>query len=203
MNIKRFFAKNSREALSMVKRELGEDAVILSNRAVDGGNEILAFREAEIESMISDEPSRKPARHRLEDFDEVASEPTFLSYVNKNHRDYRGEVARSGFSNSDEREFDRSESDQSVRNFPPKVFTQRRSAEKLSIDPVLLEPINRPTQKSVVKTSAEKPVVVAQAAPAPTVIETTVASNADREASEQQIANTMSEIRIMSNAIES
>jgi len=209
MNIERFFAKNSREALSLVKKELGEDAVILSNRAVDGGNEILAFREADIESMISDEPysepSKKPIRHRLEDFDETAAEPTFLSYVNKNHRDYRGEVASSGFSKHNEREFDRSEADQSahIRNLPPKVFTQRRSAEKLSIDPAMLEPINRPAQKTIFKTSTAKPAVVTQTTPAPQVIETTAANNADREASEQQIANMMSEIRIMRNAIES
>lgn len=56
MNIKRFFGKNSREALSMVRKELGDDAVILSNRAVNGGNEIMAFREDEMNSIIAAEP---------------------------------------------------------------------------------------------------------------------------------------------------
>lgn len=51
MNIKRFFGKNSREALSLVRKELGDDAVILSNRAVHGGNEIMAFREEEVSAM--------------------------------------------------------------------------------------------------------------------------------------------------------
>jgi len=203
MNIKRFFAKNSSEALSLVKKALGEDAVILSNRAVDGGNEILAFREQDIESMISDEPysepSRMSVRHRLEDFDDGGSEPTFLSYVNKNHRDHQGEVASSGFIHSAKRELDDAERYESanVRNLPPKVFTQRRTAEKPSIDSAILEPINRPSQKNAAKVISTQPVAkTATEAPAAT-------SNADREASEQQIANMMSEIRIMRNAIES
>jgi len=52
MNIKRFFGKNSREALSMVRKALGEDAVILSNRAMNGGNEIMAFKEEDMNSMV-------------------------------------------------------------------------------------------------------------------------------------------------------
>jgi len=56
MNIKRFFGKNSRDALSQVRKELGDDAVILSNRAVNGGNEIMAFREEEMNSLLSAEP---------------------------------------------------------------------------------------------------------------------------------------------------
>ncbi len=206
MNIKRFFAKNSREALSMVKKELGEDAVILSNRAVDGGNEILAFREEDIESMISDEPSKKPMRHRLEDFDEIAAEPTFLSYVNKNHRDYQGEVASSGFSNNNVREFEEAGIYEAahVRNLPPKVFTQRRSAERPSINPAMLEPINRPSQKNSVKINDTKPLAAPQVLPEQKMSEVAVTTvNADREANEQQIANMMSEIRIMRNAIES
>jgi flagellar biosynthesis protein FlhF len=52
MNIKRFFARNSREALSQVRLALGEEAVILSNRAVDGGTEILAAKEQDMDQMI-------------------------------------------------------------------------------------------------------------------------------------------------------
>lgn len=48
MNIKRFFGKNSREALSMVRSALGDDAIILSNRQINGGNEIMAFREEDV-----------------------------------------------------------------------------------------------------------------------------------------------------------
>lgn len=51
MNIQRFFGKNSKVALAQVREALGDDAVILSNRIVDGGNEIMAFREEEIASI--------------------------------------------------------------------------------------------------------------------------------------------------------
>ncbi len=42
MKIKRFFAKDMRTALSQVKEELGADAVIMSNKKVTGGIEIVA-----------------------------------------------------------------------------------------------------------------------------------------------------------------
>ncbi|WP_305832056.1 flagellar biosynthesis protein FlhF [Photobacterium leiognathi] len=42
MKIKRFFAKDMRTALSEVKEELGPDAVIMSNKKVSGGVEIVA-----------------------------------------------------------------------------------------------------------------------------------------------------------------
>ncbi|MGY6277685.1 flagellar biosynthesis protein FlhF [Methylomonas sp. MgM2] len=45
MKIKRFFASDIRQAMRMVKEELGADAVIMSNRAVDGGVEIVAARD--------------------------------------------------------------------------------------------------------------------------------------------------------------
>jgi len=67
MNIKRFFSQSSREALKMVRQQLGADAVILSNRSVDGGTEILAVHETEMDQMISSSstaanaPASKPA----------------------------------------------------------------------------------------------------------------------------------------------
>lgn len=45
MKIKRFFATDIRQVMRMVKDELGADAVIMSNRSVDGGVEIVAARD--------------------------------------------------------------------------------------------------------------------------------------------------------------
>jgi len=42
MKIKRFIAKNMREAIRMVRDEQGPDSVILSNRRVQGGIEVVA-----------------------------------------------------------------------------------------------------------------------------------------------------------------
>ena len=51
MNVKRIVAKTSREAMRQLREELGPDAVILSNRAVDGGVEVLAMPAEDIAAM--------------------------------------------------------------------------------------------------------------------------------------------------------
>ncbi|PPD24397.1 MAG: flagellar biosynthesis protein FlhF [Methylobacter sp.] len=67
MKIKRFFAADIRQAMRMVRDELGADAVILSNRSVDGGVEIVAARDFD-EQLIQNK-AQKPA----------ASEPVKLT----------------------------------------------------------------------------------------------------------------------------
>ena len=51
MNVKRIVAKTSREAMRQLREVLGPDAVILSNRAVDGGVEVLAIPAEDIAAM--------------------------------------------------------------------------------------------------------------------------------------------------------
>ena len=53
MKIKRFFAENIRQAMQMVREELGADAVIMSNRAVEGGVEIVAARDFDEQAVRS------------------------------------------------------------------------------------------------------------------------------------------------------
>ncbi|MDP1658450.1 MAG: flagellar biosynthesis protein FlhF [Methylotenera sp.] len=93
MNIKRFFGKNSREALSMVRKELGDDAVILSNRAMNGGNEIMAFKEEDMNAMVAREESRN---HSVSN--ESIDPPTLLSLLHKSNRTQATEI----HANSDE-----------------------------------------------------------------------------------------------------
>ncbi|MCK9531575.1 MAG: flagellar biosynthesis protein FlhF [Gammaproteobacteria bacterium] len=73
MKIKRYFAADMRQALQMVREGQGPDAVILSNRKLDGGVEIVAavdYDEALVERMTRGEskpsvvepPARKPAQ---------------------------------------------------------------------------------------------------------------------------------------------
>ncbi len=61
MNVKQFFATNAREALQQVKREIGSDAVILSNRRVDGGVEILAIPHADARALENAAREQQPA----------------------------------------------------------------------------------------------------------------------------------------------
>ncbi|MCB5187977.1 flagellar biosynthesis protein FlhF [Methylobacillus caricis] len=85
MNIKRYFGKNSREALNMVRQELGADAVILSNRAVEGGNEILAFREEDMAKLVAGSESKPKPSTTLAA--ESASGPeTLVSILSRNKR---------------------------------------------------------------------------------------------------------------------
>ena len=63
MKIKRFFAENIRQAMQMVRDELGADAVIMSNRSVDGGVEIVAARDFDEQEVIRTTAStQKPSQ---------------------------------------------------------------------------------------------------------------------------------------------
>lgn len=63
MNIKRFFGKNAREAMAQVKQMLGEDAIIIANRSVDGGTEIMAMLESEVAPSTANGNAAAPQEH--------------------------------------------------------------------------------------------------------------------------------------------
>ncbi|WP_322527985.1 flagellar biosynthesis protein FlhF [Salinicola sp. LHM] len=53
MGVQRFTASNSREAMRQVRAALGDQVLILSNRSVEGGVEIIAMPEQEHEQTLS------------------------------------------------------------------------------------------------------------------------------------------------------
>jgi len=53
MGVQRFIANNSREAMRQVRSALGDQVLILSNRSVEGGVEIIAMPEQEHEQALS------------------------------------------------------------------------------------------------------------------------------------------------------
>ncbi|MCU6433210.1 flagellar biosynthesis protein FlhF [Undibacterium sp. Jales W-56] len=55
MNVRKFSATTSREAIRLVRDALGSDAVILSNRNVDGRVEILAMTDEVVSSLVTPE----------------------------------------------------------------------------------------------------------------------------------------------------
>ena len=66
MNVKKFTAATSREALRKVRDALGPDAVILSNRPSDGVVEILALANDDASHLARNEPSLlAPAMQRV------------------------------------------------------------------------------------------------------------------------------------------
>lgn len=70
MNVKKFIAANAREALKKVKDALGNDAIILSNRGVAGGVEIMAVAARDMAMMVpghSEPPPRQSAPNAAAD----------------------------------------------------------------------------------------------------------------------------------------
>ncbi len=77
MKIKRFVAKDIREAMRMVKEELGVDAVIMSNKSVAEGVEIVAAKDFDEEvvhsklnslSAVQNKPAAAKKKVKLADF---------------------------------------------------------------------------------------------------------------------------------------
>ena len=80
MNVKKFTAATSRDALRKVREALGPDAVILSNRPVDGVVEILALDNDDVASLASPaiEEPQAPAFQAFQAFDgDFDPEPVF------------------------------------------------------------------------------------------------------------------------------
>ena len=76
MNVKKFTAATSREALRKVREALGPDAVILSNRPVDGVVEILALDNDDVASLSA--PSIEDTQPQFGAFDnDFDPEPVF------------------------------------------------------------------------------------------------------------------------------
>ncbi|MGY8525713.1 flagellar biosynthesis protein FlhF [Paracidovorax citrulli] len=57
MSVAKFVAANGREALRRVREALGPDAVVLSNRVVEGGVEIVAMTDSELGTLSSGAPA--------------------------------------------------------------------------------------------------------------------------------------------------
>jgi len=74
MKIKRFFAKDMRQAIRKIREELGPDAVILSNRKVNGGIEIVSAIEYD-ESLFSNMSDAHASMHGHTDESSAVAEP--------------------------------------------------------------------------------------------------------------------------------
>ena len=103
MKIKRFFAADIRQAMRMVKDELGADAVIMSNRTVDGGIEIVAardFDEQSIHNKLQEQapeqqqpPAHKAKKIVLPNFDAAKKRLQLLDSQRKDSQRKQGAVA--------------------------------------------------------------------------------------------------------------
>lgn len=72
MKVKRYFAPNMRSALEMIKTEQGPDVLILSNRKVDGGVELVTADELtdqEEAQLLERSQQREPSLKEIETAD--------------------------------------------------------------------------------------------------------------------------------------
>ena len=90
MNVKRFVGKNTREAMAQVRAAYGEEAVLLSNRAVPGGVEILAMPSADVPTHRTGARSAEPAQAPAES---SMSTLSFQEFVRERARKRAAEVA--------------------------------------------------------------------------------------------------------------
>lgn len=65
MNIRKFIAPTARQALRDIRNELGDEAVILSNRTVDDGVEIIALANDEVTRMTDRATAQKTEAHAI------------------------------------------------------------------------------------------------------------------------------------------
>jgi len=71
MIVRKFVAGNTREALRLVRDTLGADAIILSNRTIDGEIEVMAVAEADFDGnmpVVSAMPAATGTRHEAQVF---------------------------------------------------------------------------------------------------------------------------------------
>lgn len=64
MNVRKFIAVTARDALRKVKETLGDDAIILSNRGVPGGVEIMAVAARDMAMIVPTQVASNPAPER-------------------------------------------------------------------------------------------------------------------------------------------
>src|SRR6478672_1432280 len=83
MNVQRFVGKNAREAMAQARAACGENAVVLSNRPVPGGVEILAM--AGDEAVMAAPALPKPERV-ARDEPKPMSTVSFQDYVRERQR---------------------------------------------------------------------------------------------------------------------
>ncbi len=74
MNVRKFIAANARDALKKVKETLGNDAIILSNRGVPGGVEIMAVAARDMAMIVPTVSSDTPVKNRQTPMDGVSDD---------------------------------------------------------------------------------------------------------------------------------
>jgi flagellar biosynthesis protein FlhF len=97
MNIRKFIAPTARQALKDIRNELGDEAVILSNRKVEGGVEIIALANEEI-TQVTDTVARQQPRNvrykeQTDHSSPVVPEASILGEIKSMHNMLQQQIA--------------------------------------------------------------------------------------------------------------
>lgn len=201
MNVQKFVANSSREAWQQVRKVLGPDAIILSNRTTKEGIEILAVADDEISSVTVPAMHSAPVYKRVDSAAQEAAMPVQPTMTDK---------PLSAAIVSEQPAV------QQVRKvvFPKDTAV---SSKPIIIDEPIEQPARNPAYVDVrvwrnrnqpVKTASQEPVVPAApvapvaAAPEKTPVQETVISAPDKNYVEI-LNEVMNEIRSMRGVIES
>lgn len=97
MNIRKFIAPTARQALKDIRNELGGEAVILSNRKVDAGVEIIALANEEItkmtDSVVREKAQGTRQNEQMARPSSLAPESSILSEIKSMHSMLQQQIA--------------------------------------------------------------------------------------------------------------
>ena len=125
MKIKRVIAKDMRQGIRRVREELGEDAVILSNRKVDEGVEIVVGIDYDEASYKADQNSNTAKDEQLDIFQSKAPSPTVSP---KQEADFRSAIDSASM--EIERDFSAPYDAELTYQKPERTPTQKAPASK-------------------------------------------------------------------------
>ncbi len=170
MRIKRTFAASMRDALILVKQEQGPDAVILGNKKVPGGVEILSavdFDEAAIASLASQAPApRREARSVVTSSaaNDVASDAWVGSTLNDGRKEPTLGPVATGGSRSQYRQAPVTAPISQAQAQPVRRPVTKPAAAKARSKPPVASPAPKPAARKQVaqKPVARKPAVKRQ-----------------------------------------
>lgn len=179
MNVRKFIAVNAREALRKVKETLGPDAIILSNRGVPGGVEIMAVAARDMAMIV-------PAQ-------EEAARPKVSRPVLREDDDYLVSLSSTAAA---PRSTDTAQQAQRVIRPAPPPFAQAPQQAAASASATVNASIPKPA-------SLRQPAPEAKAAPAAGPVPTVNARPASARAEAEVVpAAVMEEIRSLRKIVE-
>jgi flagellar biosynthesis protein FlhF len=166
----------------MVRKELGDNAVILSNRAMNGGNEIMAFKEEDMNAMVARDENQQHS-FNVDSHDA----PTLLSLLSKNNRN---QAADNHVNSTESLPTEIDDYDEMIRRAElKKTVTMNKQAETLK-QPVLQR-----------QTAPQKPAM--QQASRQALPNTQSSTQLPSLQSSQQMTDMLNEMRNMRSVIES